>query len=590
MAISDFPAFNYYDVQRFLQFSPQDAANWYVVQAPSGKKKNALYPCMGRRHVNYLKQNVLIFGEEPRAIFKSIDYMYVIVGTTVYQVNDQFVAEIMVNSDFTNPTSTVWFAYLPIINDIVYCMLTDGINMYFINESEPMKVMHTVTGSNLPPAPTYIAAFGNRFVVSSANSSQFYLTQINCGAVPVTDYSILFTPAVFAQEAGLIQQMAVLHNQLYIFTNFTTGIWSNTPSSVFNSSSLEFVQFPWKKNTSYDWDYGMADPFSLDVDFGMMAWLAQNRNGLVEFMVSDGQMPQSISTQAINTLLQQGVNAGQYTPFLTQNTVGFLYQYEDSIFYRVSADFDVIDGDLLTVTSADSIEFHFDTKTWHRCIEVNGSRNLIRDHVFFASKHIVSVITQRVLYEMAGNIYINELINPAEATTDLQSPTAFLAYPFRYEFTTPIIAQDDYSEFITKFVQIDFVWGMGFIESTAPFQNTVFLISELSTEDNPVYIVAEDGETFIIAEGTNIPSLSDDTYNALFNPHVELYVSDDGGISFYSASNLEFSQLGQYNWRMRWYQLGCSRNRVYQLVAVSPTPIVVLGAIHNVERISGGAD
>ena len=160
----------------------------------------------------------------------------------------------------------------------------------------------------------------------------------------------------------------------------------------------------------------------------------------------------------------------------------------------------------------------------------------------------------------------------------------------RYELTTSIISEEFYQEFKTNWVQIDFVWGeQTFINSDAPFTNTVFIVTQESTDANPIYVVAEDGVTFVIAENGNTPVLDETTYNALFKPHIELFVSDDGGITFYTVDNLEFSQLGVYSWRMRWYQCGLSRNRVYNLVCVSPSPIVVLGAIHETDVVSGGA-
>ena len=79
-------------------------------------------------------------------------------------------------------------------------------------------------------------------------------------------------------------------------------------------------------------------------------------------------------------------------------------------------------------------------------------------------------------------------------------------------------------------------------------------------------------------------------YKNLYNPHIELYYSDDGGVTFHSADVRQFSDLGVYRWRMRWYQLGASRNRVYKLVCVSLFPIVILGAVQNSRRISGGAN
>ena len=169
---------------------------------------------------------------------------------------------------------------------------------------------------------------------------------------------------------------------------------------------------------------------------------------------------------------------------------------------------------------------------------------------------------------------------------------AFLAYPFRYENVTPIISEDDYSEFITEYIEIDFVYGDGtYLQWGNGFANTVFIIGELpDINGDPIYMVAEDGVTFIVEEGTATPVLDESIYDDLFKPHIELFISDDGGVSFYSADVLQFSQLGVYQWRMRFYQGGTSRNRVYKLIAVSAAPIVILGGVMNVRRSSGGAN
>lgn len=591
MAIKELPVFTSYDVQRFKQFSPQDCSNWYTVEAPSGKKGMAMYPAMGRKHINVLGRNVLVFDVEPRAIFRSIDFIYVVVGSTVYQYNKNFVEYRLINDGFSRQSGPLYFAFLPTTQvsgadstQAVLCMMTDGRNCYVINENT--KSFTTVTDSNAPVKPLYVAAFGNRFAVSGENSTQFNLTQINLGAPynPANVFTVAGL-AVFAQESGIIQQLAVLHNQLYIFTNYTTGIWSNTPS-IFNATN---TSFPWKKNTSWDWDYGMAAPQSLDVDFGMMAWLAQSRNGLVEFMMSDGQMPKSISTQAINVLLQKDAHNDARNSYLSSETSGFLYQYEDSVFYRASAGLKKVDETGFISNSANSLEYNFQTKSWGRRTELNGTRNLINDHVFFSGKHIVSAIGQPALYEMAGDIYTNDIRNIAVGAQD---PLAFIAYPFRYELVTQIIAEKDYSEFITDDVQIDFVWGdQSYIRQLSEYDSTVFLISQ--DQENPEYLISQESE-YLIAQNINgttsfYQSLDSKVYTDLYKPHIELLISDDGGISYYSADVLEFSQLGVYSWRMRWYQCGVSRNRCYKLICVSPGPIVILGGTQNTRLVSGGA-
>ena len=63
-----------------------------VLLAPNTKKTQAFYPAMGRKHIEFFGQNKLVFAVEPQQIFKTIDFMYVIVGTTVIQV-DKFYNE-----------------------------------------------------------------------------------------------------------------------------------------------------------------------------------------------------------------------------------------------------------------------------------------------------------------------------------------------------------------------------------------------------------------------------------------------------------------------------------------------------------------
>lgn len=596
MPVKPLPLAVSYDRQRFVQYGSQDCANWYPVKCKTGKREVALYPGMGRKHVRYLQTNRLIYDTQPRFIADSIDFFYVIVGSTVYQYDKFFTEYQLVNSDFTLVGGHLDFAFLTTAQVTVaspttptehptYCMLTDGVHCYIIDERTPGSMV-TVTDPNAPLQPLYVEAFANRFVVSSRGSTEIRLTQVNLGSYPINVHAIFTVAnnAVFAQEDGIIRQMCVLNAQLYIFTDFTTGIWSNIPS-IFSTST-----FPWKKNTSMGWNYGIADANSLDCGFDMIVWLAQSRDGLPTFMMSTGQAPKPISTQAINVLIQNSTN-DTLSEFITEDVHGFLYQYENTVFYRASAGvyhgYKLLDKD----ASASSVEFEFDNNTWHRNIELNGERNRIQKHIYFDHRHLVIVQGEPAIYEMAGNIYYNEIRNTLEPNP--QALTAFVAYPFRYEMVTPIIAQENYEEFKTDWVQIDFVWGnQSFIHSGAPFDNTIFIIDE---QDNgsgePVYLVAEDGETFIILEGTNTPVISDQIYHELFKPNIFLYFSDDGAETFYPApaDALEFSQLGVFRWRMRWYQLGCSRNRAYRLVCVSPSPIVPLGAIHNYEIVSEGA-
>ena len=586
--IEQLPIFCYYDKQRFTQFGSMDCANWYGIRVESGKKQQALYPAMGRKHVNFLNENRLIFNAQPRAEFKSINYMYVIDGASVYQY-DRFYNRKTLSISVALGTP-LWFATLA-VGTTIKNMLTDGVNIFVITENGSMVTSEVVTDPNAPGGattggkPLYVEAFGNRFVVSVAGTPDYYLSTVNLSGTANTYFTINGS-ALNNRASGVISQFAVLNNQLYIMCDFTTDVWANIITQITVGGVTR--EFPWKINSSYNFDFGIADPNSLSVDFGMMVWLAKNANGLVSFMMSNGQAPQDISSQAINVLLENSTHPDVLNPFQNQEVDGFLYQYENTIFYRAGAGTFLNFGDLDIIDNANSIEYNFETGQWGRVIELNGERNRIQKHVYFNNQHLVIVQGDPAIYEMAGNIYHNETINPNRESD--QAPDAFLKFPMRYELVTQQIYLPDYSEFEDEYVEIDFVFGnKTFYKSNAPFLNTKFIIAENSTPESPIYMLSED-DKFIIAEGSNTPTFDDNHYNALFKPHLELYYSDDGGETFIQADVRPFSQLGQYRWRMRWYELGCSRNRCYKLVCVSSAPIVVLGAVRNTRRVSGGAN
>jgi hypothetical protein len=582
--IEQLPIMCTYDRQRFTQYGSQDCANWYAISVDTAKQKQALYPAMGRKHINFLGQNRLIFNAQPTAVFKSIDFMYVIDGTTVYQFDRFYNRKTLgINVILDAP---IWFATLPVGTN-VFNLMSDGINLYLITEAGFSVTAEVVTSPFTPTRPRYVAAFGNRFVVSTDNTPDFTLSTINVlgGAAHMFEIGVP-AAAVFARASGIIRQFAVLHNQLYIMCDFVTDVWANIITQIEVAGVIR--EFPWKLNSSYNFDFGISDPNSLSVDFGMMTWLAKNSNGLVSFMMSNGQAPKDISSQAINVLLENSTHPDVVSPFLTSEVDGFLYQYENTIFYRVSVGSYLGNGILDLTDTAACIEYNFATSTWARCIEVNGERNRIKKHVYFNNTHTVTVVNDVALYEMAGNIYYNETLNPDQP--DHQAIDAFLKFPMRYELVTQQIFLEDYSEFMDEYVEIDFVFGnKTFYRTNAPFLNTVFIVGEDSTPTVPIYMLSED-DKFIIQDGTDTPAFDDNHYNALYKPYIELYYSDDGGETFLPADVREFSPLGAYRWRMRWYELGCSRNRCYRLACVSSAPIVILGAVRNTRRVSGGAN
>lgn len=583
MPIKDLPIFGQYNVQQFLQFVPEDIANWNLVKNPKSKKGFAFYPAFGRKHITQQDQNILVFVAEPRAEYESANYYYVFVEDKVFRYDANFNRIQIIPPDMSTTAGPIYFTYL-VAPSYTLAVWTDTVSMWVHNENTDSTVR--ITDPSLIANPSALAAFGNRIVVTGKNTSEFRLSKINLGPLvglnvdPATAFGGV-GGAIFAFETEDIVNFGVLHNTLYVFLGTTTSVWSNIPS-VFPQSDGTIVQFPWKKNTTYNFDYGLASAFTLSIGFGRMVWLGNNADGLNQILVSYGDQPKPISTEAIDILLERDAILNQISPFVLPDSIGFLYQYQNKVYYRMSAGRFFNHGILDMDAKASSIEYNFDTTMWKRCIEANGERNRIKNHVYFSNRHLVSMIGDTTIYEMSGQFFTNDIRNSAQA--DPQAADAYIAQPFRYERVSQIISEPDYGEFLTEWVQIDFVWGdKTFINSGAPFENAVYIIDE-----NGEFLITEDGE-YIVAEEGNYPVFNSSTYRNWFKPHIELYFSDDGGINYRTANVREFSQLGVYQWRMRWYELGPSRDRVYKLIAVSPSPIVILGAIMDVRRASGNA-
>jgi len=554
MPIKPFPIIGQYDRQQFDQFNPEACSNWYLTTSDNGKKKMAMYPMMGRKHVNYLGDNKLFFASEPRGMFKSVNYAYIVDGSSIYRIDSNFNEVEITEGKVTSITENIYFTYLT-VGLITFAVFTDGEHIYVYIEPNPSlaSTFNIVTDPHAPSNPLYIATFGNRIVVSQAGTNEATLSIINLGGNgfnPNTCFDNGYpVNTLTLEEDGIINQIGVLRNTLYFYLDFTTSIWSNTPTTLPNGTA-----FPWKKNTSFNLDYGIADPLSLDIDFNRMVWLAKNSNGLFQVVSSTGGQPEELSTKAISLLFRRNAVTGELSPFQEHNADGFLYIENDTVFYRLSAG-DYIQNELIDFPNeGSSVEYNFETKTWGLPIELNGQRGRIQKHVYFNDRHLVSVKDDTTVYEASQQFFINEITNPDQSDHD--ATDAYIMEPFRYERITPIIAEDDYSEFQTDWVQIDMVWG------------------------NQSYF------NFITTAPLDINSIF---YHAFFKPHVELYFSDDGGMSFKTADVREFSQSGIYSWRMRWYQLGISRNRVYKLVCVSPAPMIILGGTMLTKEVSGGA-
>ena len=207
-----------YNIQRFPQWNPEDTANWNIVKDENSKRPYAMYPTLGRAHINFQNVNQLNFGTEPRKIFKSINYWYAVVGNIIYRIDQDYETVNISGTSVVTISGEIYFTYL-IVNSITFVVISDLQKVYIYQEPTQFssEYFYVVTDNNapgnytingIPTKPGYIATFGNRIVLSALNSSQFVLSQINLGlgSSNTIDPSICFTNSgvqIFASEEGV---------------------------------------------------------------------------------------------------------------------------------------------------------------------------------------------------------------------------------------------------------------------------------------------------------------------------------------------------------------------------------------------------
>src|ERR1700685_4374850 len=125
------PIIGPYNKQRFNQWSPEDTANWYIVKDENTKQPIAMYPAMGRAHINYLGVNRLIYAAEPRGLFKSINYAYIVVGNTVFRIDSQYNQIVLPGLETT--AGKIYFTFL-VVNSFVFSVFIDSQKIYVYQE------------------------------------------------------------------------------------------------------------------------------------------------------------------------------------------------------------------------------------------------------------------------------------------------------------------------------------------------------------------------------------------------------------------------------------------------------------------------
>lgn len=276
---------------------------------------NALFPTAGRERLTFNGEEVT-FGNRVRAIYSSVllNSILVVSDTLVFSYDPTTNRKDILN--FSNPLQ----------NDSVLVTVVEG--QFISNTQNKKQIAICEYGAQLfiydvdtkdfskvtlPDGvlPGMVIFFDNFFIINDVNTNRFYISSINDGTV--------WAPLDFSQIRSKTVGITSLETQLLIFGRDLTEVFYNAGTT----------PFPFQPTTTISYEFGLLAPESLASSFGIVCWLAQNKNTSPIIVYTDGSGIKPISTENIDTIFIDKIQN-------VEDCRGFLFQENGHTFYTLT--------------------------------------------------------------------------------------------------------------------------------------------------------------------------------------------------------------------------------------------------------------
>jgi len=222
------------------------------------------------------------FGDTPArgAIeFESGSVSYVVHRGTFWEVNN---AGTKTNRGALLTTS----GRVSMSHNGVQVMIVDGTDGYIYNTST--LVFAQITHAAFPASPTTVTYLAGRFIARFADSSRFYVSDIDDG---LTWDALMFANAESSPDP--IVSVWASNGQLILEGAVTCEFWGNSGAADFPFVALQ--------GTANEW--GLAATWSLSKFDNTFACLVKNRMGQVMIAQMNGYLPKKISSVDLDNLI-----------------------------------------------------------------------------------------------------------------------------------------------------------------------------------------------------------------------------------------------------------------------------------------------
>jgi hypothetical protein len=298
--------------------------------------------------------------------------------------------------------------------------------------------------------------------------------------------------------------------------------------------------FPYTRSTSFNIDYGCANPNTIASMDELVVWLGQNEKSGPVIMYSTGGMPKRITTDGIDYVL-----SNLQTP---SDAEAFMYRQDGHIFYHINFYSDNL-----------SLFYDFNTDKFYHACDENLNYFIAKEVAFFNDQYYFVAKDSGDIFAFDTQIttYNGKTIPRIRVPKNIRLPT------------------QDY------FIGNDA--GFTIEQGETPYQMQVGAQINLMTEDNKflitdgslIFLQTQDGnyltdqnDNLLISEQLNTVDFFFlvEELNEIFNsvPRIDMSVSYDGGYSFSSDMPNYLNPIGQRQNKLMWWQLGAANDMVLQ--------------------------
>jgi hypothetical protein len=315
---------------------------------------------------------------------------------------------------------------------------------------------------------------------------------------------------------GIIRSLAIVEREVWLFTDLAGEVWYNAGLQGFTFQEAPSVVI----------HHGTCAKYSIAKNDSQVYWLSQSPQGARMLMSNNGRAAKRISNFAIEDEWKKYAYVG--------DAIGGCYQIDGHNFYAIH--FPTMDKTWVYDEALGDPGV-----AWHEenYLDVNGVLRRMRD-CFYAFAYDTSMS----LDYSNGSLYAIDI----QTYVDQISPTQ--SQPIPWLRRLPHMVGDK-------------------------FQRTVWdwLIADIEVGNDPGTIPGASGSGF----SSGFSSGFGGSGSVAINPLVSLRMSDDRGRSWGNYMTQTMGLVGQYDTAVTWWNLGQSRDKVFELSGASNQRFSLLG-------------